>query len=202
MRALLHRLSGLVLALATVPATASDEGGSPAQALIQPHIGTIFWTLVVFGLMLFILGRFAWKPLLSALNAREKSIRDNIDRASSDRDEAQRLLDEQRELLAEARRERAAAVDLGRTDAEQLKAEMLQEAQAQREQLLEQTQAQVDAGLRQARSELRGYAADMVVQATQKLLAKNLDDATQRRLVEDYLSDLESRGEPGDSLPS
>jgi F-type H+-transporting ATPase subunit b len=202
MRAVLHTLSGLGLALVALPASASNEGGNPAQALIQPHIGTIFWTLVVFGLMLFILGRFAWKPLLSALNAREKSIRDNIDRASSDRGEAQRLLDEQRELLAEARRERAAAVDQGRTDAEQLKAEILREAQAQREQLLEQTQTQVDAGLRQARSELRGYAADMVVEAAQKLLAKNLDDATQRRLVEDYLSDLESRGEAGDSLPS
>jgi F-type H+-transporting ATPase subunit b len=200
MRLLSTTLTALVLAAAALPAAA--EGGSPAQELIKPHIGTIFWTLLTFGLMLLLLGKFAWKPLIGALDAREKSIQDSIDQARADRDDAQRLVGEQRELLAQARRERAAAVDQGRSDAEQVKAELLREAQDQREQLLAQTQAQVDAGLRQARSELRGYAADLVVQATQKLLAKNLDDATQRRLVEDYLSDLETKGDAGESLPS
>ena len=67
------------------------------------------------------------------------------------------------------------------------------------EQLLEQTEAQVQAGMRQARSELRGVAVDLAIQAAGKLLARNLDDQTQRKLVEDYLADLESSGESSPS---
>ena len=101
------------------------------------------------------------------------------------------MLCQQRELLAEAHRQRSSALEQGRHDAEQLKAEILEAAQQQREQLLKQTQDQVDAGMRQARAELRGVAADLVIQATEKLLTKNVDGGTQRKLVEDYLADLE-----------
>jgi len=191
---------GLLLALVTLPALASEGGGGGAS-LIQPRFGTVFWTLLTFMLLVALLGRFAWKPLLGALEQREKSIRENIDQARNDRDEAEALLAQHRELLSEARRERAEAVSAGRRDAEGLKAEILEEAKRQREQLLAQTQVQVDAGLKQARAELRTIAADLAIQAAEKLLVKNLDDPTQRKLVEDYLADLESSGGSG-SLPS
>jgi F-type H+-transporting ATPase subunit b len=190
----------LLLAAATLPALASEGGGGGAS-LIQPKFGTVFWTLLTFILLVALLGRFAWKPLLGALEQREKSIKDSIDQAHKDREEAEGLLVQHRELLGEARRERAEAVSAGRRDAEGLKAEILEEAKKQREQLLAQTQAQVDAGLRQARSELRSVAADLAIQAAEKLLVKNLDDPTQRKLVEDYLTDLES-SEGSGPLPS
>lgn len=192
---------GLALGVAAFVPCSAAEGGSPAEALITPHIGTIFWTLVTFLLMVVILRRFAWRPLLGALESREQSIQSDIDRARADRDEAQTALKQQQELLNEARRERAAALEQGRQDAESLKAEILEQAKRQREQLMAQTEAQVQAGLRQARAELRTTTADLAIQAAEKLLARNLDDAAQRRLVEEYLADLERSGGSG-SPPS
>jgi F-type H+-transporting ATPase subunit b len=161
----------------------------------------MFWTAVTFLALVWLLGRFAWKPLLGAIDAREQSIRDSFDRASKDQDEAASLLGQHRELLAAARRERAEAVDQGKRDAEKVKAEILEEAKRQREQVLKETQSQVDVGLRKARSDLRSTAVDLAILAAEKLLTKNLDDPTQRRLVEEHLSELERRS--GDSpLPS
>ena len=186
----------LLLAGSFLPVAASGEEGAGAQALLTPHTGTIFWTVLTFVIMVFILGKYAWKPLLGALESREQSIRSSIDQARADREEAESLLGQQRELLAEAHRQRSEALEQGRQDAERLKAEILEAAQQQREQLLKQSQDQVDAGMRQARAELRGVAADLVIQATEKLLTKNLDGGTQRKLVEDYLADLERSADP------
>jgi F-type H+-transporting ATPase subunit b len=182
-------------ALLTVGMSAvASEGGGGAQALLTPHIGTVFWTLVTFIIMLWVLGRYAWKPILGALESREKTIRDSIDSAKNDRAEAKSLLDEQRTLLAEAHRQRAAALDEGRKNAEVLKAEILDQANKQREQLLKQTEEQVKSELRQARAEMGALAADLAIQAAEKLLTKNLDGDSQRKLVEDYLAGLESGG--------
>lgn len=189
--------AGAMLAAATLPALASEGGGG--AKLVEPQFGTIFWTTVTFIVLVFLLARFAWKPLLGALNERETSIRQSIEQARQDREEAEKLLGEHRDLLGQARRERAEALSTGQRDAEKLKAEILEEARKQREQLLEQTEAQVQAGMRQARAELRTVAVDLAIQAAEKLLTKNLDDATQRRLIEDYLADLERPGEPTSS---
>lgn len=186
-----RRLVGLaVAALAVLPALAS-EGGGAGSSLIQPKFGTIVWTFVTFLALLFVLGRWAWKPLLGALDARERSIQGSIDQARSDREQAERLLTEHKELLAEAHRQRASALSEGQREAERLKGEILEEARKQRENLLRQTEEQMQAGLRQARGELRAVAADLAIQAAEKLLARNLDDSAHRRLVEDYLADLE-----------
>jgi F-type H+-transporting ATPase subunit b len=184
----------LIPGVAAVPVAASGGGGG--SSLIEPNVGTIFWTVVTFVILAFLLGRYAWKPLLGALQERERSIQESIDQARGNREQAEKLLDEQRQLLDQARRERAEAVAAGQRDAEKVKAEILEEAREQREKLLNQTQAQVEAGLRQARSELRGIAADLALRAAEKLLVKNLDDASQRKLVEDYLADLERCNSP------
>ena len=186
----------LLWAAATCPVVASAEGDGGAS-LIQPQIGTIFWTVVTFALMLVVLKRFAWRPLLGALEQREETIRANIDEARRDREEAEKMLEEHRQLVAAVHRDRAAALAEGQQEAERVKAEILEEARKQREQLLEQTEAQVQTGMRQARAELRRVAADLVIRAAEKLLSRDLDDDAHRRLVEEHLADLESSGESG-----
>jgi len=186
------------LAATALPVLASEEGGGGAgAALIQPQIGTVFWTLLTFLILVVLLRLFAWKPLLGALQAREQSIHDSIEHARKDREEAESLIVQHKELLDQARRERAEAVTEGQRDAEKLKAEILDEARKQREQLLAQTQTQVEAGLRQARAELRTVAVDLAIQAAEKLISRNLDEPAQRRLVEEYLADLERSGDSG-----
>jgi len=187
----------LLLLVASAPALASEEGGSLGSALITPHYGTVFWTLITFLLMVFLLKKFAWKPLLGALDARETSIRDTIDQANTDREESKQQLEEHRQLVTEARRERAAALEQGRQDAETLKEEILAEAQKQRVQLMNQTQEQIKSEMQQAKDELRGVTVALAIQAAEKLLTRNIDDASQRKLVEDYLNDLEGNESPG-----
>jgi F-type H+-transporting ATPase subunit b len=190
------RMAGglLVLFGSTVPVlAASGGGGGGAKALMEPHIGTIFWTLITFLVLAFLLGKVAWKPLLGALDAREKSIEDSLDQARNERDEAQKLLEEHKALVAQAHRERADALTRAEQEAEKLKSGIMDEARDQREKLLAQSREQVEAGLKQARAELQGLAVDLAIQAATKLLEKNVDDPTQRKLVEDHLADLERR---------
>ena len=198
MRSLIRFAAPLFLVAAALPAEAVEGDGS---SLIEPKFGTIFWTVLTFGTLVFLLGRYAWKPLLGALGEREKSIHESIEQARRDREQAESLLQQQRELVEQSRRERAAALNEGRRDAEKVKAEILEEARAQREKLLQQTEAQVQAGMRQARTELRGVAVDLALRAAEKLLTRNLDEAAHRKLIEDYLADLES-SEGSRSLPS
>ena len=191
-----------VVVLAASGSSRAAEGAAGGAALLTPSLGTIFWTFVTFIALLLLLRRFAWGPLLGAIDAREQSIREQFDQARKDREQAESLVGEQRELLAAARRERAEAVDQGKRDAERVKAEILEEAKKQREQVLRDSQAQVDAGMRKAREELRGTAVDLAILAAEKLLSRNLDDAAQRRLVEEHLADLERRSGDSSSLPS
>jgi F-type H+-transporting ATPase subunit b len=196
--------SALVLAWAApLYATEGAEGGSTgANALIMPDTGLMFWTLVTFVILLALLGKYAWGPILKAMDAREDGIRNDLDSARKEREEAQRLLEEHRALINQARKERAEAVEAGRRDAESLKAEILDEARKQRELLMKQAETQIDAGLRQARAALKGEAADLAIRAAGKLMGRNLDDATQRRLVDDYLADLERLGSGSDAPPN
>jgi F-type H+-transporting ATPase subunit b len=195
-----------MLALASAAPVLASEGaeggGGGGNALITPAFGLIFWTVVTFLALLLLLSRFAWGPILKAMNAREDGIRGDLDNARKEREDAQRLLEDHRGLLNQARRERAEAVDAGRRDAERLKAEILEEARKQREQLMKQAETQIAAGLRQARAEIKGEAADLAIQVAGKLMGKNLDDATQRRLVDDYLADLERLGSSSDNPPN
>jgi len=186
------------------PLLASEgaEAGGGGSAFITPHIGLIFWTLVTFLLLLFLLSKFAWGPILGAMNAREEGIKGDLDSARREREESLRLLEEHRALINLARKERADAVEAGRRDAERVKAEILDEARRQREQLMKQAKTRIDAGLRQARAGLKSEAADLAIRAAGKLMGKNLDDATQRRLVEDYLAELERLGSSSDMPPN
>jgi F-type H+-transporting ATPase subunit b len=136
------------------------------------------------------------------MNAREDGIKGDLENARREREEALRLLEEHRALINLARKERADAVEAGRRDAERLKAEILDEARRQREQLMKQAETQIEAGLRQARAGLKGEAADLAIRAAGKLMSKNLDDATQRRLVEDYIADLERLGSSSETPPN
>ena len=190
----MRRLITVGISLALASAASASESGGGGSVLIQPQLGTIIWTTITFLILMFLLGKFAWKPLLAAVDAREKGIRDSIETARQQRDESQRILEEHKDLLNQARRERAEAVEMGRRDAERIKGEILEEARRQREQLVAQTEGQISASLRQARAELKGEVANLAIQAAGKLLGKSLDDATQRRLVEEYIADLERLG--------
>jgi F-type H+-transporting ATPase subunit b len=165
------------------------------KLLIQPDAGLVIWTVVTFLALLFILKRFAWKPILAIIEAREQSIREALEESKQARQSADQALAKNRELLAQARGEAARIVSEGQKEAERIRAELVEKARADAAGVLEQGRRQIEFETKQAVTALRGTVVDIALDAAGKLIRSSLDDAKSRRLVEEYLEELPALGE-------
>jgi F-type H+-transporting ATPase subunit b len=170
-----------------MPVTASSSG----SFLITPNVGLMIWTLLLFGISMYILAKVAFPRITEALDRRQKSIEDSIDAADRTRHEADELLAEYRERLREARSQADGIIDRARKAAESHEREAKDVAKTERERLLEQTRREIDAETRRAIQDIRREVADLTVMATEKVTRKTLDDGDQRRLVEDALGEID-----------
>ena len=164
------------------------SGGS---FLITPNVGLMIWTLVLFGLSMVILARLAFPRISEALDRRQHAIEDSIDAAERTRVEADKLLEDYRERLREARQQAEEIVERARKAADVHQADARAEAQATRDQLMEQTRRDIEAETRRAIDEIRREVADLTVMATERVTRKVLTDGDQRRLVEEALRELD-----------
>ena len=174
-----------------MPAAAHIPIASSGSFLITPNVGLMIWVLVVFGIVFFTLRKYVFPVIGQALDRRAKSISDSIDDAEKLRTDAQQVLDEYRQRLAEARTQADEIVTRARQAGEAHQKEAVETARAERERLLEQTRRDVEAETRRAIDEIRREAANLTVLATEKVTRKTLTDADQRRLVEEALGDLD-----------
>jgi F-type H+-transporting ATPase subunit b len=173
---------------------AADSG----NFLVRPSIGLMIWTLIAFLTTLYLLRRYAFPFIQDALDKRQKSIEDAIAASERARAEADKLLEEYRERLREARAQSEEIVARARKAAEEHERESIDAARGRREELLEQTRRDIEAETRRAIQEIRNEVADLTVMATEKLTRKALDPADQRRLVEEALSELDFSPLSGD----
>jgi F-type H+-transporting ATPase subunit b len=160
------------------------------SSLIQPEVGTVFWTVLTFVILAALLGRFAWKPLLQVLEERERTVRESLEQARQARTEAEETLRRNQELLAGARRDTAAILEQGKREAETLRNDLLARARAEAQELVEQGKKQVQYEQKQAMEQLRRQVADVAIQAAERLIARSLDDAKQRQLLDEYVRSL------------
>jgi F-type H+-transporting ATPase subunit b len=165
-----------------------EEGGS---FLVSPDVGLMIWTLLVFGLSMYLLGKLAFPRIAEALDRRQKAIEESIDAAEHTRKEAEQILAEYRERLAEARGQADEIVSRARKTGEAAENEIIAEARVKREEMMEQTRRDIQAETRRAIQEIRAEVADLTVLATEKVTRKALTDDDQKRLVEDALSELD-----------
>ena len=177
-----------MLSTIAITAASSDSGGS---FLVKPGIGLMIWTLVVFGVAMWLLSKLAVPRIAEALDKRQRAIEESIDAAERTKVEADQLLAEYRERLTEARHQAEEIVGRARKAAETTHSESLEEAKKQREELMEQTRRDIEAETRRAIAEIRSEVADLTVLATEKVTRKVLTPEDQRRLVEEALSDLD-----------
>jgi F-type H+-transporting ATPase subunit b len=174
---------------------AADEGGN---FLVTPELGLMIWTLIAFGITLWILSRVAFPRIQEALDKRQRAIEESIAHAERVRAEADKLLEEYRERLREARVQAEQIVERSRKAAEEHHRETLEQTRAQREELLQQTRRDIEAETRRAIQELRNEVADLTVLATEKVTRKTLTEDDQRRLVEEALRELDFSALAGD----
>ncbi len=160
------------------------------DTLLNVNTGLLIWTIVTFLLVLYILTKVAWKPLLAGLEGREKRIREEVERADNARREAEELLARHKENLANAEREARRIIDEGRQTAEKVKEDIIREAREDAQRLVLQAQDDIRREKNTALNELRVEIADLAVKAAEKVINASLDDEKHRRLVNDFIDQL------------
>jgi F-type H+-transporting ATPase subunit b len=171
---------------------AAESGGDGGGSfLVSPNVGLMVWTLVLFGVSLFILWKVAFPRIAEALDRRQKAIEESIDLAERTRREANELLAEYRERLTAARQQADEIVARARKAAEQAEADAVMHGKQRREELLEQARKDIETETRRAIQEIRAEVADLTILATEKVTRKTLTTEDQRRLVEEAVAELD-----------
>ena len=169
-------------------ATEEDGGGS---FLVSPSLGLMLWTLLAFGITLYLLNKLAFPRIAAALDRRREAIQESIDAAQRAKQEADELLEEYRARLREAREQAEDIVARSRKAAESVADETKAQATKQREELLAGARRDIEQETRRALEELRKEVADLTVMATEKITRKSLNEEDHRRLIEDALSEVD-----------
>ena len=171
-----------------------QEHGAAAEeakgGLLSPHGGLMFWTLLIFLVVWVILSRYAFKPITAAVEAREKALEDAIAAAKADREEAAKILAEHKRQIEAARGDAQKLIAEGRAIGDKLRAEMVEETRAQQQEMLERARREIEGEKVRAIAELRREAVDLAIAGASKVIEKNLDDESNRRIVESFLATI------------
>jgi F-type H+-transporting ATPase subunit b len=167
---------------------AAAEGG--AGGLLSLDLTLLWSTAVLFALFAWVLGKFAWGPLLKIVDEREKGIRDSVETAQKAAVEAKALLTQHQEMLRGAGREREEILARALKEAETARTDLIEKARTDSETLVQRAREQIDREKNQAIAELRGQVADIAVEAASKIVKSSLTPEAQKKLVDDYITSL------------
>lgn len=180
---------GAVSALSAGPLMAQEAGAGKTN-ILSPNGGLMVWTLVIFVILMVVLSKFAFRPITAAVAAREKALEDALEQAKQDREAAATQLGEQRQLLERAHSDAARVVAEARAAADALRQGALEQTHVQQQELLERTRQEITDERGRAVAELRRQAVDLAILGAGKVIERNLDDTTNRKLVNEYLAGL------------
>jgi len=155
---------------------------------IEP--GMLIWTFITFGLLLWLLKKFAWKPMLGMLEKRETKIREDLQRAEDARADGERLLAEHRKLLQNSELEARKILDEAKSSAESTRQSIVESAHEQARQMTAQAKAEIQREKDTALLQLREEVADLAIRAAGKILDTELDADKHRKLVDDFIGNL------------
>jgi F-type H+-transporting ATPase subunit b len=166
----------------------ADEGGS---GLIEVVPGLMIWTLIAFGITFFVLRKFAFGPIQKAIDERRDRIRAAVDEADKAREEARELLEQHRQLIADAKGEAAGILADARKVADAQIERVKGEAEEERQRRLEETKRQIEAETKRSLDMIRSEVADLTLEATARVTGKVLDAEDQRRLIDEAIAELD-----------
>ena len=192
---ILGDIAGLLVAQAE-HAAEEDSGGS---FLVSPALGLMFWTLLAFGVTMYVLSKAAFPRIGEALEKRANAVRENIEAAELQRAEADDLLEEYRKRLREAREQAEDIIVRSRKAAEAAVAEATAEGKSKREELVAAARKDIETETRRSLETIRREVADLTVLATEKITRKSLDSDDHKRLVEEALAEVDFSALAGDA---
>jgi len=161
-----------------------------AASFTDVNFALAFWTAVTFALLLVVLGKFAWKPILETIETREKTIAEAIESAKRERAEAEKAAADMRASLEKARGEASEMIRRNQAEVAAAKNELMAAARKESEALLAQARASIEEERRAAVAGLRAQVVDIAIEAAGRLLQTQMDEKKQRQLVEEYLAKL------------
>ncbi|MEP6641414.1 MAG: F0F1 ATP synthase subunit B, partial [Gaiellales bacterium] len=161
------------------------------STLITPTTGLMIWTLVTFVIVLIVLRKFAFGPIQQLIDTRRQAIVADLDAAQAAREDAQAALAEYRQQMAEARKEANKIVEDARRVGDERRAAAVAELEAEKTRLMQQTREEIQSETRQALNAIKQQVADLTLAATEKAVRARLDEAEQRRLIDEALADVD-----------
>ncbi|MGH7469848.1 MAG: F0F1 ATP synthase subunit B [Longimicrobiales bacterium] len=188
-----------LLSLLQEHAPAASQAGEHAASpeVFAWSTSVSVWTVVIFLILLAVLSKFAFPPILGYAAAREKRIQDTLDEAKHNREEAERLIEQQRQELARARTEAQQVIAEGRQAAEKVRADLLNKARTEQEELLARARADIETERLKAVESVRAQAVDLALAAAGKLIEQRLDGENDRRIINDFLARVDKQDVAG-----
>ena len=178
------------VALAALPLYAAEEG-----TVLSPfagNVGNAIWTLLIFVIVVVVLGKFAWGPVLSLLKQREDFIHKSLSDAKHDRDEAEARLKEYAARLQSAQVEAVGIIEEARRDAERLRQELRERARSEADTMIKNAERQIDLQTTRAVQQLRQEAVELSVTIASKILERNISKEDNEKLIADALRQIEA----------
>jgi len=160
--------------------------------LVQPDPGLYIWTILTFLILLGLLAKFAWKPLIEALDNRQQSIRKALDDARKAKQDLEGIHAQSAKLLAQARNEAAEIVSRSRSDADRFREEMKEKARTEATTMLRNAERQIELETTRALQQIRQEAVDLSVGIASKILQRNVSREDNERLIEETFKQLEA----------
>lgn len=170
--------------------TEAHAGGSSMPPFLRFDPGVWIWTMVCFVLLLLILRKMAWKPIIASIEERDRTIKDSLEQAAKIQEESKRISEEQAKILAAARSEANALLASTRQAGEDLKRKLEQSANDEKARILASANTEIEASKRAAIADLRRTTADLSIRIAEKLIQGSLDDAKQRALVDQLINEV------------
>ncbi len=161
-----------------------------SASLTDVNFALSFWTALTFAILIVVLGKFAWGPILQMIETREKTIADALEAAKRERAAAEEAAAEMRAALEKAHAESAEFIRKNQQEVARVKAELIAAARKESDDLLAAARKTIGEEKRQAIAELRAQAVDLAIEAANRLVQINMDEKKQKQLVEEYLSQL------------
>jgi F-type H+-transporting ATPase subunit b len=159
--------------------------------LVQPDPGLFIWTILTFLVLLALLAKFAWRPLLKALETRQEAIKKSLDDADRAKQELARLQNESAKIIEQARIEAESILTRTRSDAQRLRDDLKAKAKEEADSMIRNAQQQIQLQTRQALQQIRHQVADIGMTIASKLLERNLDAKDNDRLIRETLEQIE-----------